>query len=232
MRILVTRPAPQAGQTAARLQQRFGADAVVAPMLEIAHLPFDPIDPAGIAAVAVTSARAVEAVCARPEWAELSRLPVYCVGERSAASARAAGAGRAVAAEGTAEGLVRLIAAEAPQGTILYLAGQERSADLAGMLADAGISCRMVEVYGARPAGGLPPGIAADLQAGRIDWVLVYSRRSAETLARALARLDGLPPLRFACLSRNVAEPLRRFGAVHIAASPDEARLFALLDGP
>ncbi|MBA5778478.1 uroporphyrinogen-III synthase [Stappia sp. F7233] len=231
MRLLVTRPEPQASRTATRLRQRFGAEVVVAPMLEIIPLEADAIDLAGMTAVALTSARAIEAVRDRAEWTKLWRLPVYCVGTRTADAARSAGAVRAIAAQGTAEDLARLIAGEALQGAVLYLAGQERSADLAAMLAETGVPCRMVEVYGAKPIEVFPTSVAAELQAGHIDWVLVYSRRTAQALTKAFARLQPMPRLRFACLSENVGELLRPFGAVHIAASPDEHHLFALLEG-
>jgi uroporphyrinogen-III synthase len=130
--------------------------------------------------------------------------------------------------------LAALVAArlQAP-ARLLYLAGEERSGDLAGLLRDKNFAVETVLVYRAVAATDLPPAAAAALTAG-IDGVFHFSRRSAEAYLQA-ARRSGLlqdalaEPIHY-CLSERIAEPLRDAGAanVRIAARPDEAALIAL----
>jgi uroporphyrinogen-III synthase len=93
---------------------------------------------------------------------------------------------------------------------------------------------KTVDVY---RAVTLPfPALLIDaLHAGTLDAALHYSRRSAEAFVAGAyaARLDSPAlALRQLCLSDQVAMPLRSAGAptVAVAAHPDEASLFGLLD--
>jgi uroporphyrinogen-III synthase len=120
-----------------------------------------------------------------------------------------------------------------PPARLLYLAGEERSGDLAGLLRAQDFAVDTALVYRAVAAETLPPHVATTL-AGGIDGVLHFSRRSAEAYLNA-ARNAGLTkaalngPVHF-CLSVRVAEPLRQAGAtkLRIAARPDEAALLDL----
>jgi uroporphyrinogen-III synthase len=120
-----------------------------------------------------------------------------------------------------------------PAGPLLYLAGEDRSGDLAGDLRARGFAVEMTVVYRAVAASSLPP-LAADALAQGVDGVLHFSRRSAETYvgtARAAGSLAGaLKPVHF-CLSAQVAAPLTQAGAVNIriAPEPTEAALIALI---
>ena len=109
--------------------------------------------------------------------------------------------------------LVRLIAerradASAP---LLYLAGEDRAADLVGELVVHGIAAEMRVVYRAATAP-FPPELTAALQAGEVDAVLHFSKRSAENyLAGAAGRRaspDRRSAVRHICLSAQIAEPL------------------------
>ena len=85
MLVLVTRPHEQAAGTA-RLLERMGHAVLLDPVLEVRPLPFTPPQVEAVAALAVTSINAVPALArSRPD------LPVFAVGEATAAAARAAG---------------------------------------------------------------------------------------------------------------------------------------------
>jgi uroporphyrinogen-III synthase len=117
---------------------------------------------------------------------------------------------------------------------LLYLAGEERSVDLAEQLAPHGLTVRTTVVYRAAAAQRLPPKTERAISAGELEGVLHYSRRSAATLL-ALARQSGgaaaWTEIAHYCLSAEVAAPLREAGAARIAvaARPDEASLLALI---
>ena len=125
-----------------------------------------------------------------------------------------------------------------PGAALLYLAGEERSGDLAGDLrADKNFAVHTAVVYRAVAAAILPHAAADALAGGGgVDGVLHFSRRSAEAYVNA-ARGAGLlasalKPTHF-CLSAQVAEPLAHAGAgaafIRIAPRPVEAALIELI---
>jgi uroporphyrinogen-III synthase len=150
----------------------------------------------------------------------------------------AAGFSDVTAAGGDLRDLVRLIAerhadAKAP---LLYLAGEDRAADLIGELAVHGVAAEMCVVYRAVTAP-LPEELVAALQAGEVQGVLHFSARSAENYvsgARAAGVADRALAVAHYCLSAQVAEPLRAAGAPDIAVAhvPQEAALLELLPPP
>lgn len=233
MLALVTRPREQAAETARRLAA-LGYEAIVDPVLEIRPLPLRDLDLEGVAAVAITSANAAHALAALP-----SGLPVFAVGAATAAAARAAGLTDVRVAEGDARSLARLIARELPPaaGAILHLSGADVRKDLAEGLAAAGIACRRAVAYEAAPTGRIAAEAEAALRAGRVGAALFFSPRSAGLWAEAARRQGLLPclgPVLAACLSENVAQPLRTlpFREVRVAAAPGQAALLGCLDAP
>ena len=99
MRLLVTRPAVDGERTAEKLRAR-GHDVLLAPLLQVEMLGDAELGAGPWAAVAITSANAAYAVNAHARRAELSALPAYAVGRRTAAAARAAGFAEVASADG------------------------------------------------------------------------------------------------------------------------------------
>ena len=237
MRLLVTRPDPDAERTAAALRTR-GHTVVVAPLLRI-----EPVEDAEIghgpwAAILITSANAAPAIVQHQGFEELRSLPVFAVGERSAEAMCSAGFADVSSADGKVDDLVRLVAQRIKPGApLLYLAGADRAGDLAGALGVRNFAVRTVVIYRATAAVALP-GAAADALASGIGGVLHFSRRSAEAFVETTRRaglLEGAitKPAHF-CLSAQVAEPLAQAGAedVRIAPRPAEADLIELIPSP
>ena len=234
MRLLVTRPEPDARRTAATLRAR-GHEVRIAPLLEIEPIRGADFGAPAWHALVVTSANAARAIAAHPRLAELRSLPVLAVGRHTADAARAAGFADVVSADGDAEDLARLAVDRFPRNAVLlHLAGADRAGDLAEALARRGIELREVEIYRARAAERLPAPITAALTKGEIDGVLHFSRRSAETYLGCALRDHiaeaALRPAQF-CISAQAAEPLARQGAptLLIAARPQEEALLALV---
>jgi len=244
MRVLVTRAAGDAARTAARLAER-GHEALLAPVLSIE--PTGDTPPAGPWDGAIlTSAHAVPALAdllagplaghlAKPSAGPSAGRPVFVVGGRTAAAARAAGLAPVHVAEGEAASLARLVAAGLPPPSILlHVAGRHRKPEPEATLRDAGYPVLVWETYEAREASALPDAAADALRTGKLDAVLHYSRRSAECFVR-LAEEAGLAAqarsIIHLCLSADVALPFRKGGfTVAVAAVPGEAALLALLD--
>lgn len=234
MRLLLTRPERDAERTAAALRAR-GHTVVIAPLIRIEPIADAEIGAGPWAAILVTSANAAPAITAHPRFAGLRALPVFAVGERNAQAMRAAGFVQVTSADGDVRDLARLVAQRMkPEAQLLYLAGADRSGDLAGELGAQNFAVSTVVIYRAVAAAGLPRAAAAAL-AGGIDGVLHFSRRSADVYVNTV-RDAGLhqcaleKPIHY-CLSAQVAEPLMQAGAadIRIARKPTEAALIALI---
>jgi len=207
---------------------------MVAPLLAIELLYDADLGAGPWAAILVTSANAVRAIAGHRRRDELRGIAVFTVGQHTAQAMRDAGFAAVVSADGNVADLAALIAARMTPGAhLLYLAGEERSGDLAGLLRAQNFAVRTALVYRAVTAEMLPRH-AADALATAIDGVLHFSRRSAEAYVNAAIRagLDEAAlarPIHF-CLSARVAEPLAQAGAgnIRIAARAEEAALIEL----
>jgi uroporphyrinogen-III synthase len=234
VRLLLTRPEPDAQRTAAALRAR-GHDVIVAPLLRIAPVADAPIGTGPWAAILITSANAAHAVAAHARATELRALPVFAVGRRSADAMAAAGFAEVTSADGNVSDLAQLVAARLPPAArLLYLAGEDRSGDLAGDLGARGFAVETAVIYRAIAAPSLPPA-AAQALAGGVDGVLHFSRRSAEVFvdaARAAGVVAGALQSVHFCLSAPIAEVLAQAGAadIRVAERPNEAVLLALID--
>jgi uroporphyrinogen-III synthase len=232
MRVLVTRPEPDAERTAALLRAR-GCEVMLAPLLRLETIAA-PLNDGPWHALVLTSVNAVRAIAAHPQLPSLLDIPAYAVGGRTADAAFALGFENVLSAEGDVKDLARVIRTHLrSDARLLHLAGVDRSGDLAGDLAISGINLSTAVIYRAA-AGELAAEARAALLAGQIDGVLHFSRRSAQIyLDRAADILaQALAPLHY-CLSRQVADPLAAAGAaqVRIASRPTEADLVDLVLG-
>jgi uroporphyrinogen-III synthase len=185
----------------------------------------------------VTSANAASAIVRHERFAQLRALPAFAVGDRSAEAMRAAGFADVTSAEGDVDDLAKLAASRVkPGASLLYLAGADRSGDLAGILSGRGFAVSRAVVYRAVPAGALLPA-AVSAMADGIDGVLHFSRRSSEMYVNA-ARASSIQdtavkrPIHF-CMSAQVAESLIEAGAAdtRVAPEPTEAALLGLVPG-
>jgi uroporphyrinogen-III synthase len=232
MRMLVTRPEPEARDTAARLAA-LDIEATVCPLLEFETLPTSLPDAKGFAAIALTSGSALRALEERGALAGFRGLRAYTVGDRTADRAREAGFADVTSAGGSLADLAELLAHAGVSGPIFYPVGRDQSGDLAKSLAPYGVMVITAQVYAMNPAETLPIGIKQDLVEGQIGAALFYSRRTAETFVRLAG--DGIgrsvrTRLGVLCLSETVAEPLvdAHFVRVGLADYPSEEAMMGL----
>lgn len=233
MRVLVTRPQPDAEATARRLALA-GHEAIVDPMLIVEPLPDAPLPAGRFDGVVLTSVNGARALGRRAELPQLRSLPLYAVGTRTAAAAPA-GFARVAVAGGDGAALAILLREQVPAGSrLLYVAGEERAVDLAAEVAGAGIAVELFVIYRAIPAAGLAEATRAAFAGGQIDAAFHFSPRTAATLtghALAAGFQPALAHIRHLCFSSNVAAPLRAAGAPALVAdAPTEDALFALLE--
>ncbi len=234
MRLLVTRPEPDASATTARLSER-GHAVDTTPMLRIVVHP-EPNLPRPPAAIVATSANAVRAMrqwATAAQWREIS---VYAVGDATAREARAAGFVHVDSAAGNVAALTARIAERArpDDGALLYPAARDTAGDLAAALSAKGFDVIRTEAYHAEAVTTLDDAVRARLADGGYDAVLVYSARTAAAFADVL---DRGPPANLArthlvAISEAAAAPLaaRAWSSVRIAAHPDEDAVFEVIE--
>ena len=236
MRVLVTRPEPGASATAAQLEA-MGLEPVVLPLSETRPLRMSELPSAGeFDAVAATSATALRH--APPELLRaLAHLPLFAVGDKTAATALKAGFAHVESAAGDAPALATHIVRTLKRGSrILYRCGLVRTGGLADALRKSGFAVSAVETYDTVPVERTTEQIGAVLGGRPVDAALLYSANAAVLFAR-LAATPGVGPLvraaRPICISQRTAQalPQSTCDRAEIAATPDEASLLARLKG-
>lgn len=106
MRVLILRPEPGNAATAAAVRA-MGLEPVVIPLFEVRAVAWSPPDPDQFDAVVMTSANAARH--GGEALARYTHLPLYAVGEATAAAARAAGFAHVVAGAGGGDDLSALL---------------------------------------------------------------------------------------------------------------------------
>ncbi|WIY52766.1 uroporphyrinogen-III synthase [Devosia sp. YIM 151766] len=232
MRMLVTRPEPDAQATQERLAA-LGIPSAMAPLMTRQTLAANLPMAEGFAAIAFTSTNALRGLADLEALSPFLTTPAFAVGDRTAHEARQLGFVSVTPADGTLGSLVTTIALARLAGPVFYPAGKHLSGDLAHALAPHGLMVVTTPVYEMVAESRLDPEIAAALSAEDFGAVLFYSRRTAEIFcALAAANLTDaqrrrLPML---CLSENVAAPLidNRFSRILLADHPSEEAMMAL----
>jgi uroporphyrinogen-III synthase len=220
MRIWITRTLPEADATARRVSAR-GHTPIVAPVLEARPVAGARPDLVGVDAIAFTSGHAIAAFA---KLTPTRDLPVFTVGDATAALARAAGFTDVHSADGNAETLAELIAREQRSGVlVLHPTAREPAADLTALLAQRGVQAMPLTVYETHPTLlAAPPADA--------DSVLVHSARAAARVS-AIIEQAGRLDLEAYAISPAAARPLAALGLARLQAAPfpNESALLDLL---
>jgi uroporphyrinogen-III synthase len=239
MAVLVTRPAPDNEKTAQALAAR-GFQALLSPTLRFEAMPFYDDHGAAYDGVILTSANAARAVENHEFKLRLVDLPSFAVGEHTAEAARLAGFKNIISAKGDAgalrDAVIKSAAAKTikASGTLCYLAGADLARDLAAELGERGFTVITHTAYRMIPVESFRGDVTDAFQAGGIEAVLHFSRRSARAFVGA-ARAAGVEVSALAlpqyCMSDAVGMVLRDAGAMQIAvaAAPNEAALIDVL---
>lgn len=235
MRLLVTRPEPDALKLQALLEQ-MGHDATVEPLLSVSFEALDAIDLDGVQALIATSRNALRALRSTPILARARTLPLFAVGKATAAEARALGFEMVLTGAGTARQLVTHIVAvvDPAAGLIAHLAGDKLAVDLKAELAPHGFRVIAWRVYSIEAATTLSEEVVEQLALGEIDGVILLSPRTAAVYAKLIAAhalAAAVRPLPHFCLSAAVARRLEPLGGVQtlIADGPRLDEVLALV---
>ena len=229
-RVLITRPEPGATETAARITA-LGLIPIKAPLQDIQTLPARLPPPTAVAALVLTSRNAIAPI--PPAY---HGLPTWAVGDATAARARRAGFNNIRSAGGDAIALSALIAAEArpADGTLLLATGAGLGAPLCASLRQRGFRVIRRVTYRTRPAASLPVAASQMLLDRQPASVLFFSAEAARLFGHLL-QVAGIEDTVWChealAISPAVGVAVQRhpWGAIHVAASPNQDAMLALL---
>lgn len=232
MRLLVTRPEPDAMKLAGRLEQD-GHAVVVEPLMRLTLDDTDPIDLDGASALIATSRNALRALRASPALAEARQIPIFVVGKATAAEARSLGFERILVGAGQAADLVPAIAAtqDSTDGLLVHLAGETLAFDLKSELELLGFRVLQPTVYRMQAAEAFSASTRDAFADGEIDGVILMSPQTARIYAHLVSRhrlAYTIPKIVHFCMSTAIAGGLATLGQVRIAV-PERPTMEGLL---
>ena len=228
--VLVTRPEPGASDTAARVAA-LGYRPIVAPLLEIRMLRAS-LPPSGrMQAILATSGNAIPALPASHRY-----LPLFAVGEATAAHARASGFAQVVSADGDAIALASLVTRRSDRhaGPLLLASGRGQGGALAADLRARGFRVIRRVVYAAAPVANLPDIARDAFVMGRLTAALFFSVETARHCVRLLqaARLhEVVRSVEAMAIGQPAAVALEMlpWRRIRVAARPNQDAMLALL---
>lgn len=236
MRLLVTRPEPDALKLGALLEDA-GHEATIEPLLSVTFDGGEAIELDGAQALIATSRNALRALKASPVLAQARDLPLFAVGKATAVEARALGFATVVTGAGTAAELVSHVvsALDPAAGLVVHLRGDTVAGDLPGALETHGFRLVQFIVYRMVAATTLSDETVEQLGTGEIDGVILLSPRTAAVYADLIGRhhlSTAVRKLPHFCLSNAVARRLAPLGQLikHVAETPRLSDVLALID--
>jgi len=208
MTVVLTRPTIESETLARELAAR-DIDSIVAPMLSIVTRERSDLeaDLERAQAVLLTSANGARALA---EATGRRDLPLFAVGDATAAAAHAAGFTEVESADGDAATLAALVSGRLTPdaGPLLHVSGDHVAGDIEGAISEGGFDYQRIVLYDAVATAALPEALIAALKAGSVSGVLLFSPRSARTFVHLARTSDVAPALKQVtayCLSDAVA---------------------------
>jgi len=204
---------------------------IVAPVLTIRILPTRVPAPIRLQAILVTSGNAIPALPATHH-----DLPLFAVGDTTAARAHTAGFVHVTSADGDATALAALVTQRCdPAGIpLLLVTGRGQGNALAADLQGRGFRVMHRQVYEVRAVAAFPTPAQAALAAGEVTAALFFSAESARQCVRLLQEahlhevvgtVDALAIGQAAAVALDVL-PWRR---IRVASRPTQDAMLALL---
>ena len=236
MRVLVTRPEPDASLTKAALEAA-GIEAIVSPLMTFSFEPVEDLGPGHVQAIIVTSRNAVRSLAKSPVLQGLINLPVFAVGPRSARDAHDLGFHGVMEGPGTASELPALIFSHSDPagGKLVHFAGYKLAFDLEGALKERGFQVQTERCYHAQSAEQFMPAAEDALRSGQIDAVVLMSPEASRTYARLIGS-SGLEAkaadVACICISKSTADALEPFKpkSVNVAERANLEEVLALVN--
>ena len=228
--VLITRPEPGGSETATRVAA-LGYRPILAPLLEIRTLHAALPGAERLHAILVTSGNAIPSLPASHH-----HLPLFAVGEATAARARDAGFTQVNSADGDANALAELVARSCDRhaGLLLLASGRGQGEGLAADLRTRSFRVLRRVVYAAATTSSLPGAARHAFASGGLAAALFFSAETARQCVRLLqaARLqEAVRPVDALAIGQAAAVALQAlpWRRICVAARPNQDAMLALL---
>ncbi|MEP1444328.1 MAG: uroporphyrinogen-III synthase [Hyphomicrobiales bacterium] len=234
MRVLITRPEPDASLSAERLRAA-GYEVLVAPMLKTVFSK-KPLDDEQKTDLVVTSRNGVRVLAdIASEQMRADRI-LYTVGDATAALAHEAGFKNIRSSAGTVDQLVDLIGLPNLKDNkkLIYVCGRDRKGGLEDKLQAKGWRVDVAVRYHANCVDHFSADVLNAIKDQKIDAVLFYSNRTAEAFNALVERIklsQSTNLLSYFCLAKSIQSVFDREEGMqlYVAEQPNEQSLFAAL---
>ena len=231
--ILITRPLIHAQRYAAELAE-LGYDSVVEPMLVFESLDFEVPDLTRYQGLLFTSSHGLKVFV---EATDVRDVPAFCVGARTAQTARESGFSDVHEGDGDAGKLAADIAAKCAADIarpFLHVRGARVTKPLHVLLAARGFQVDLLLAYKAVQVDHMCAGTLETLRAGEIDAALFFSARTAQAFAGIVAenKLEAaLAGIKILSISDSVLECLKDYNwaGTYVARTPNKAGMTQLI---
>ncbi len=231
--ILNIRPAIDSRRDAVTLSRR-GVVSACLPMMEIVTLAPQLPNALEIAGLVFTSRHAVLAFVEAMDTADWCRIPVFAVGQATAAAAREAGFVCIFIGSGGGVGLVSAILQHLPmrQERILWPAAVDKSFDMASALTLYGYDVQTLDIYVAQARVNFTMDEMRPLGEGAVSGVIGMSSRSVQLFCKLLKEqgLDSRQThITLIVGSQSIADAAGPgWRQIHVARKPRRSRLLAI----
>lgn len=206
--IVLTRPQAQSERFAQMCREALGPEQqiILSPLLKIEMLPFQ-ADVTQYRGLIFTSENGVRAFS---QTHDAPDMPAYCVGERTAKAARAAGF-EAISADGSASDLVAMINAADETGPFLHVRGTHTRGEIAS-----GVAVQVEQIVAYRQTALSLTGEAISALQGSDKVILpLFSPRTAQLLFEQVGQITA--PLQMIAMSEAVNEVILGSNKANIA---------------
>ena len=233
MKILITRPEPDASDLALKLVSR-GYQVLTAPIVDIVQYKDTLINLERISAVITSSKNGIRALA---NASNDRSTCLYVVGKGSKEEAERIGYKNINVGPGDAKGLCDLVCKQLSPSDddLLCASGMHQSFDMHKYLISKNFSITKVVLYEVKAKKNFPIKIIRAMKNKEIDALLFYSPRVAELFVKFLKEKNLVKQacnFDVICISKKVAKKIENIGwqRVLIAESPDQSSIFSLLD--
>lgn len=232
--ILVTRPEPQAQETAGWLVKA-GHHAIISPVIQLSETTDCTRKIVGARHKDVLIVTSQKALSLLVQYGMQRDMPLLLTGAALAAKAMHDGFTQVRHANNNAQSLLDMILADVSLRTqyLGYMHGSPIALDMVGHLHQADFNIEGFEIYQSCMAGKLRSEALQALQGGEVDCILCYSNVSAQSLMQ-LARQHALHITQTAIctISASITAYLQESGCVNVltASSPAPDNILQMLD--
>ena len=213
MRLLITRPEPNASELALKVEA-LGHQTHIEPLMSVKFIEDETID-GDFSAIILTSQNTVKALVHQNSITKYLDTPVFAVGNTTTKAAKEAGFNQVFEGSGNVQSLLPEIIKQVSTGAfpILYPSGEDIAYDIGKDLELAGYTYVRQVLYKTVAATSFSDKLTNLIHYGELDGVILLSPKTSAIWASLITDNQNIvrqSPITAYCLSTAIAEPLKK----------------------